>query len=104
MPREYHWWIGAVSDDGKQVLIYGAPDRGSAGGEDMARSRAFEMLSGMDFELRKLPTRNMGTASALWRGKRLAQGEGLQASLQRQTHERGLSRWKQRRDNRRRSE
>lgn len=97
MPREYHWWIGAVdTETGRQHLIYGAPDFGSSGGEDVARSKAFEMLGSIDFELRRLPTRDQSTASALWRGKRLAQGEGLHASSQRIGHEKSVSRWRQR--------
>lgn len=103
MPREYHWWIGAVDPEtGRQHLIYGAPDRGSDGGEGVARSKAFEMLCSVDFELKRLPTRDLGAASALWRGKRLAQGDGLHASTQRLGHEKSVARWQQRRDRRER--
>ena len=97
MPREYHWWIGAVDPDtGRQHLIYGSADRGSTGGEDVARSHAFEMLGSLDFELKRLPTRDLSTASALWRGKRLSQGDGLHASSQRIGHEKSVSRMRQR--------
>jgi len=97
MVRQYHWWIGAVDPEtGRQHLVYGAPDFGSAGGEDVARSRAFEMLASIDFELKRLPTRDLSTASSLWRGKRLAQGDGLHASSQRIGHEKSVSRWRQR--------
>ena len=96
--RNYYWWIGATSDDGKPVLIFGAPDFGPDGGEDAARSKAFEMLSGMDWELRRLPTRDLSTASSLWRGKRLASGEGLTNSIQRLGHEKTVNRWRQRRE------
>jgi hypothetical protein len=102
MPREYHWWIGCVDPEtGRPHLIYGAPDFGSAGGEDVARSRAFEMLGSIDFELKRLPTRDLSTASSLWRGKRLAQGDGLHASSQRIGHERSVSRMRQRIESRR---
>lgn len=101
--REYHYWIycrPSAETDGKPVLIYGCPDHGSKGGEDNARSKALDMLANMDWELRRLPTRDMGTASALIRGKRLASGEGLRSSTQRIRHERGLSQWRQRRQDR----
>lgn len=99
--REYHWWIGAVDEEtGRQHLIYGSSDHGSAGGEDVARSKAFEMLGSIDFELKRLPTRDLSTASSLWRGKRLSQGDGLHASSQRIGHEKSVARWRQRREQR----
>jgi len=100
--REYHWWISAVDQEtGRQHLIYGSSDRGSTGGEDVARSKAFEMLGSIDFELRRLPTRDLSTASSLWRGKRLAQGDGLHASSQRIGHERSVDRMRRRLEARR---
>lgn len=103
--RQYHWWIGCVDPEtGKHHLIYGAPDYGSDGGEDVARSRALEMLSTLDFKLKRLPTRDLSTASAMWRGQRLAQGDGLHASSQRIGHEKSIARWKQRIERRRREQ
>ena len=102
--REYHWWIYCPPSEqsgGKPILIYGCPDRGSAGGEDNARSRAFEMLSGYDWTLRRLPTRDLSAASAFMRGKRLATGEGLRASTQRIGHDRSVDRMRRKIDARR---
>ena len=87
--REYHWWIycaPSAESGGKPILIYGCPDRGSTGGEDGARSKALEMLSGYNWVLKRFPTRELGAASAMVRGKRLASGEGLGASTQRIGH------------------
>jgi len=98
MPREYHYWIycaPSAESSGKPILIYGGPDRGSTG-EDEARQKAFEMLSNMDWTLKRLPTREMSTASAMIRGKRLSDGEGIRSSTQRIGHERSVNRLKER--------
>lgn len=96
MPKEYHWWIVA-SENGRPYLIYGAPDFGSNGGEDVARSKAFETLNGMDFELKRLPTRNLSAARGFICGNRLERGMGLRESTRRLGHERSLNRLKRRR-------
>ena len=94
MPREYHYWLAAHDPDtGRPYLIYGGSDRD---GEDAARSKGFEMLGSIDFEVKRYPTRNLAEASAFHRGKRLEAGEGLKASSQRLGHERSVSRMRQR--------
>jgi len=89
--RQYHWWI-ATAIDGKPQLIYGAPDFGSNGGQDVAREHGLSMLSGYDFRLFRYPTSNLAQASAFHRGKRLESGEGLHASTQRLGHEKSITR------------
>ena len=92
MVRQYHWWVGTIDpEDGKPYLIYGAPDRGSDGGEDAERVKGMETLGGLDFELKRLPTRDRGAASAMWKGDRLARGDGLHTSTRRLGHERGIA-------------
>ncbi len=56
---------------------------------------------GLDFQIKKYPTRDRGEASAMFRGKRLEQGEGLGAARQRIGHEKSLERLHRRRENRR---
>jgi hypothetical protein len=90
--REYHYWIVSKDPDtGGYTLIYGDKD------ESMARRKGLEMLAGVTFELRRFPTRDLDTASAMFRGKRLEDGEGLHAAKQRLGHERTLKRMIQRR-------
>lgn len=95
--REYHWWIVSKDETGRPYVIYGAPDFGSSGGEDVARAKAFEMLGGMDFELRRLATRNLSAARAFIAGNRLESGLGLRESTRRQGHEKSLAKLKSRR-------
>ncbi len=85
--REYHYWIVCKDPEtGTPNLIYGDKD------ETKARQKAFEMLGGIDFELKRFPTRDLGTASAMLRGKRLEDGEGLHKAKERLGHERTLKR------------
>jgi len=98
MLRQYHLWIVAKDPDtNRPYLIYGAPDFGSNGGEDAARSKGMEMLGGLNFDIKRYPTRNLSEASAFHRGKRLEGGEGLKASTQRLGHEKSVARRLQRR-------
>ena len=97
MARQYHWWIATRDETGKPYLIYGAPDSGSDGGEDAARSKGIEMLGGLDFRVVRYPTRSLSEASAFHRGKRLDNGEGLKASTQRIGHEKSVARRLERR-------
>ena len=96
MTREYHYWLVSYDRQGKLYLIYGCPARE---GEGVARQKGLEMLSseGLDFQICRFPTRDLATASALWRGKRLESGEGLRRSTQRQGHDKSLKRLKRRR-------
>lgn len=99
MPRQYHYWLATKDpDDSKPYLVYGCSDRD---GEDEARRKGFEMLSGLDFTIHRYPTRNLSEASAFHRGKRLDRGEGLKASTQRLGHEKSINRLRQRLDERR---
>ncbi|MCK9600320.1 MAG: hypothetical protein M0R06_14845 [Sphaerochaeta sp.] len=90
MRREYHLWIVTKDPEtGKPYLIYGCPDRN---GEDECRAKGIEMLGGLNFEIRRYPTRSLSEASAFHRGKRLESGEGLKASTQRLGHEKSVER------------
>lgn len=97
MVRRYHLWLVTKDETGKPYLIYGAPDFGTNGGEAIAREKGLSMLGGLDFEIKRYPTSDLGTASAYHRGKRLERGEGLKASVQRLGHDRSLKRLKRRR-------
>lgn len=81
--RQYHWWIVAKDEAGKTILIYGAPM------EDAARERAFEMLPGIEFELRRLPTKDLGRASAMLKGNLLETTHDLKKATRRLRHKVG---------------
>lgn len=83
--RRYHYWLVAQVD-GKPVLIYGAPD------EPTARQRGFDMLPGTDFELKRLPTRNLQRASSLLKGNKLERKHSLRDAMQKLGHDRTLRR------------
>ncbi len=87
--REYHLWIATRDERGKPYLIYGCSDRD---GESACRDKGMEMLGGLDFEIKRYPTKNLAEASAFHRGKRLERGEGLKSATQRLGHEKSIAR------------
>ncbi len=84
----YYWWIVAICES-KPMLIFGS-DRS----EDEARQKGMELLAGTNFEIKKLPTRDQGRASALLRGKRLEDTHDLKTASQRLGHEKSIARIK----------
>ena len=78
-------------DNGRPYLIYGGTD------ESSARQKGLEMLSGIDFEIKRYPTRDLAAASAYFRGKRLEQGDGLKKSSQRIGHNKSIKQLRRRR-------
>jgi hypothetical protein len=90
--RQWHWWIVAIDPEdpnGQPYLLYGCL---AEEGEDKARQKGFELLNGLDFQLRKFPTRRTSEASQYLRGKRLEQTRNLHQSVRRIKHERSLLR------------
>ena len=94
MPREWHWWIVTKDETGRQYLVYACPDRE---GEQTARQRGIELLNGLDFELKRYPTRDKNAASGYLRGKRLDETHSLRESSRRIGHDRSLNRLKKKR-------
>jgi len=90
MSREMHYWISA-NDHEKPYLIYGCAARE---GEETARMRGFELLPGIDFEIKKLPTRDIGTASSMIRGKRLEETHDIHKASKRIGHNKSINRLK----------
>ena len=83
--HRFHYWL-VCRNEGKVFLIYGATD------EATARSKGLEMLGGIDFEVRRLKTRDLSTASSMVRGVRLESGEGIRQASSRQGHEKSITR------------
>jgi len=82
--RKYYWLLATEPETGKLNLIFG----GST--EDEARHKGLEMLSGIDFEIRELPTRSQPAASAMIRGKRLETTHSLKRASEKIGHERSI--------------
>lgn len=91
MRNKYYWLIAKDPDTGKIFLIAGGRH------EEEARQKGLEMLAGIDFEIRALPTIDLQTASAMVRGKRLEATQSLREAKQRLGHDRSLERYKRRR-------
>lgn len=91
MRRKYYWLIAKDPDTGKIFLIAGGNS------EDEARQKGLEMLAGIDFEIKPLPTIDLQTASAMVRGKRLEDTHSLRDAKQRLGHTKSINRLKRRR-------
>ncbi len=83
----YHYWLVAESS-GKPYLIYGGVT------EDQARMRGLELLAGTDFQIKRLPTKNLARASSLLKGSRLEQTHSIKQASQRLGHEKSFKRTK----------
>lgn len=88
--HKQYYWLTAHDEDGKPYLIYGGLN------EDEAREKGLEMLGGIDFEIRRLPTRDLSTASSMLKGNRLATTHSLHEATKRVGHNKSLRRLKQR--------
>ncbi len=91
MGKNYYWLICADPDSGKPFLIAGGDT------EEEARQKGLEMLGGIDFEIRKLPTRNLAQASSMIKGGRLEDTHSLKRASQRLGHDKSLKRLQQNR-------
>jgi len=93
--KEYHFWIETVDTENndKPYLLYACPARE---GENAARQRGMELLGGLDFQIKKYPTRDINTASAMLRGKRQEQTQSLGESGRRIGHSKSLKRLRRR--------
>jgi len=88
--RRYYYWLTARDETGKPYLIYGGMT------EDEARQKGLEMLGGTDFQIKRLPTRNLARASSLLKGGRLEQTHSLKEAGKRIGHNKSLKRLRHR--------
>lgn len=86
--RKTYYWLTAHDEDGKPYLIYGGAT------EDEARQKGLEELGGVDFEIRKFPTRNLARASSMMKGHKLSTEHSLKKASARLGHDKSLSRTK----------
>lgn len=86
--RHHFWLVSKEPETGKPYLVYGGIT------EDVARAKGLEMLSGIDFEIKRLPTRNLARASSMLKGHRLEQTHSLKKASQRLGHTKSIHRMK----------
>jgi len=87
MPTEYWYWITSrCPETGKPYLIAGGRT------EEECRQRGMEMLGGLDFKIKRLPTRNLQRASSMLKGDRLSRVHSLKKAAERIGHERTVKR------------
>jgi len=90
--RSYHWWIyGVDPNTGKPFLIYGSPI------ESECRQKALEMLSGIDFKLKRLATRDITAASRQLRGYKLDKTHNITRSMRKLGHDKTMRRIQEKR-------
>lgn len=84
--RLYYWILARDPESGKPFLIAGGNT------EQEAREKGLEMLAGVDFEIKGLPTRNLSRASSIIRGKRLEDTHSLRSASEKIGHDRSVRR------------
>jgi hypothetical protein len=89
MRKFYYWIVTRDPASNKPYLVFGSDKS-----ESDARDKGLSMLGGLDFRIKRLPTRDVGKASGYVRGSRLEQGQGLHTASQKQGHEKSLERLK----------
>ena len=92
--RNYFWIVALAQEEGKPdkpYLVFGSDKS-----EDDARQKGLELLGGTNFEIRKLPTRNLARASSLLKGNRLEQTQSLREAGRRIGHDKSLKRRRRR--------
>jgi len=89
--QKYWWIICQDPDSGKPFLIAGGDT------ELEARQKGMEMLGGIDFEVKDLPTRNLARASSIIRGGRLEDTHSLRTAKEKLGHDRSVRRMMRRR-------
>lgn len=90
MARNYFWLV-CSDEDGKPYLIYGGAS------EEEARNHGLEMLAGTDFNIKRLPTKNLAMASSMLKGSKLESTHSLKKASQRLGHDRSIKRMKRKR-------
>ena len=90
----YYWIVTRDPETNKPYLLPGGKT------EQEARQKGLEQLGGIDFELRRFPTTNMATASAMLKGKRLEKTQSLHKATERLGHTKSLRRAQRKRESR----
>lgn len=87
--KRYHYWLLCKDEDGKPFLVYGAST------EEECRQKGLEML-GAEFEIRRLPTKNLASASQMVKGRTLEETHSLKKASHRLGHDKSVRRMRSR--------
>lgn len=85
MAGKYYFWIVTSDETGRPYLLPGGET------EDQAREKGLEILGGIDFDIRKLKTRNQQMASSMLKGRTLEETHSLKKATRRVGHTRSIS-------------
>lgn len=91
--KRLYFWIATRDEVGKPYLISAVKCKT----EDECRQHGMEILGGLDFEIKRYPTRDLRAAVRMYRGSRLEDTHTLQTSARRQGHEKSINRLKRKR-------
>ncbi len=75
------WWLVAV-DHGETTLVFGSDIS-----MEQARQHGLEILPGVDFNVKKLPTRNLARASSLLKGSILEETHSFKDATKKLRHQ-----------------
>ena len=81
MSRGYWWLVG--KNEGRRFLIFGSDIS-----EDDARQHGLELLGGVNFAIKRLPTKNISEASRQLKGNILEQTKDINTATRRLKHKR----------------
>lgn len=87
-----YYWIVARDETGKPYLIFGSDKS-----EEDANQQGLEMLSGVDFTIRRFPTRDLSRASSMLKGTKLKETHSLKKATERLGHSKSIARLKRKR-------
>lgn len=88
--RKFFWIVCIDPESGKPFLVAGDFD------ESRARQKGLELLGGVNFELKPLPTTSLARASSMLKGNRLQETHNIHNAAQRIGHERSIARLRRR--------
>lgn len=83
--RRHYYWLVCRDESGKVYLVFGSDKS-----EDEARQTGLELLGGVDFEIKRLPTRDLAKASSFLKGNRLEKYHSLKEAGKRLGHTKSL--------------
>ena len=87
------YWIKAIERDGRMAVL------GPYNSEEEANSQGYELLDVPDFQIKKLPTRDLARATHLAQGGRVEDGHLIAPAHLHTRHEAGIQQQRRRKSN-----
>jgi hypothetical protein len=95
MAEQYYWITAVEPETQKPYLLAGGRT------EEEARQKGMELLGGLDFQIKRLATRNLARASSLLKGNRLEETHSLKRAAERLGHGKSAAKLRERLDRKR---